>query len=53
MGGQLEQIEGSETPTRSYVISYDQDEVFLTGAEQSAQAALSDVLDQALAEALK
>lgn len=53
VGGQLEQIEGSETPTRSYVISYDQDEVFLTGAEQSAQAALSDVLDQALAEALK
>ncbi len=53
VGGQLEQIEGSETPTRSYVISYDQDEVFLTGAEQTAQAALSDVLDQALAEALK
>ena len=53
VGGQLEQIEGSETPSRSYVISYDQDEVFLTGAEQTAQAALSDVLDQALAEALK
>ena len=52
-GGQLEQIEGSETPTRSYIISYTQDEVFLAGSEQSAQAALSDVLDQALAEALK
>lgn len=52
-GGQLEQIEGSETPTRSYVISYAQEESFLTGSEQSAQAALSDILDQALAEALK
>lgn len=52
-GGQLEQIEGSETPTRSYVISYAQEESFLTGTEQSAQAALSDILDQALAEALK
>lgn len=53
VGGQLEQIEGSETPTRSYIISYTQEESFLTGSEQSAQAALSDVLDQALAEALK
>lgn len=52
-GGQLEQIEGSETPTRSYIISYVQDESFLTGSERSAEAALSDVLDQALAEALK
>ena len=52
-GGPLEQIEGSETPTRSYVISYTQDEAFLTGSEQSAQAALSDVLDQALADALQ
>lgn len=52
-GGQLEQIEGSETPTRSYVISYIQDDSYLTGSDRSAQAALSDVLDQALAEALK
>ncbi len=52
-GGQLEQIEGSETPTRSYIISYVQDESFLAGSERSAEAALSDVLDQALAEALK
>ena len=52
-GGQLEQIEGSETPTRSYIISYNQDEAFLTGSEQTARAALSDVLDQALGEALK
>lgn len=53
VGGQLEQIEGSETPTRSYIISYTQEESYLTGSEQSAQAALSDVLDQALAEALQ
>ncbi len=52
-GGQLEQIEGSETPTRSYVISYAQEESFLTGSEQSAQTALSDILHQPLAEALK
>ncbi len=52
-GGQLEQIEGSETPTRSYVISYTQDETYLTGSEQSAQSALSDIMDQALDEALE
>ncbi len=52
-GGQLEQIEGSETPTRSYVISYAQDDSFLAGSDRSAQAALSDVLDQAISEALK
>lgn len=51
-GGQLEQIEGSETPTRSYIISYAQDESFLTGSERSAQTALSAILDQALKEAL-
>lgn len=52
-GGTLEQIEGSETPTRSYIISYTQEESYLAGADRSAQAALSDVLDQALGEALK
>ncbi len=52
-GGTLEQIEGSETPTRSYIISYTQEEAYLAGADRSAQAALSDVLDQALGEALK
>ncbi len=52
-GGTLEQIEGSETPTRSFIISYTQDETYLTGADRSAQAVLSDVLDQALGEALK
>lgn len=51
-GGQLEQIEGSETPTRSFVISYAQDESFLAGTDKAAQTALSDILDQALAEAL-
>lgn len=52
-GGQLEQIEGSETPTRSFLISYAQDESFLAGSEKAAQTALSDILDQALSEALK
>lgn len=53
VGGQLEQIEGSETPTRSYIISYAQEESFLTGSERSAQSALSAVMDQAISEALK
>ncbi len=51
--GQLEQIEGSETPTRSFIISYTQDETYLSGVDRSARAALSDVLDEALEEALK
>lgn len=53
VGGQLEQIEGSETPTRSYIISYAQEESFLAGSDRSAQSALSAVLDQAISEALK
>lgn len=47
-GGELAQIEGSETPTRSYVISYQQDSEYLMGIRQSAENSISDILDRML-----
>ncbi len=47
-GGELESIEGSETPTRSYVISYEKDSEYLAGIRKSSEKALSDILDRML-----
>ena len=47
-GGELEQIEGSETPTRSYVISYGADSDYLAGIRQNSEKAVSDILDRML-----
>jgi len=47
-GGELEEIEGSETPTRSYVISYAADSDYLVGVRQNAERAVSDILDRML-----
>ncbi len=47
-GGELEQIEGSETPTRSYVISYAGESDYLEGVRSNAEKAVSDILDRML-----
>ncbi len=47
-GGELEQIEGSETPTRSYVISYEGESDYLEGVRSNAEKAVSDILDRML-----
>lgn len=47
-GGELAQIEGSETPTRSYVISYTRDSEYLAGIQQSSEKTISDILDRML-----
>jgi len=47
-GGELEEIEGSETPTRSYVISYAEDSEYLMGLRRSSEKALSDIIDRML-----
>lgn len=47
-GGELEQIEGSETPTRSYVISYGADSDYLVGIRRNSEEAVSDILDRML-----
>ncbi len=47
-GGDLAKIEGSETPTRSYVISYTKDSEYLTGIRRNSERAVSDILDRML-----
>ncbi len=48
VGGELEQIEGSETPTRSYVISYAAASDYLEGVRRSSEKVVSDILDRML-----
>lgn len=48
IGGELIQIEGSETPTRSYCISYEQDPEYLRGLEKLSRESISAVLDRLL-----
>lgn len=53
VGGILLRIEGSETPTRSYVVSYASHNEFMEDLEKQSQSALSRVMDEMLDRALK
>lgn len=48
IGGELLQIEGSETPSRSYIISYVQSPEYANETDQYTQNALSKALDNLL-----
>ena len=48
IGGELLQIEGSETPTRSYCISYNKDSEYLVEIEKLSKESMSDALDRLL-----
>lgn len=48
MGGVLRRIEGSETPTRSYSISYENDSVYLESIEKYSKESISVILDSLL-----
>lgn len=48
VGGDLAQIGGSETPARSYVISYTKDSEYLAGIRQNSEKSVSDILDRML-----
>ncbi|MDD6194109.1 MAG: 6-carboxytetrahydropterin synthase [Lachnospiraceae bacterium] len=54
VGGILMRIEGSETPTRSYVVSYTDHSDYLEDVQHQSEEALSrvmdDMMDRALAE---
>lgn len=52
-GGELIRIEGSETPTRSYVVSYERDDMYLKEVERQSKEALSRVIDEMLEHILK
>lgn len=51
-GGELLRIEGSETPTRSYVISYDRSSVYMDSVEDNSEAALDKMLEKMLDDIL-
>lgn len=48
MDGVLRKIEGSETPTRSYTISYENDATYLESLEQYSKESISGILDSIL-----
>lgn len=47
-GGELIKIEGSETPTRSFIVTYSQTADYLANVEEAAKENVSDVLDHFL-----
>ena len=53
VGGELTRIEGSETPTRSYVVSYVRDEEYIKDIRQQSQESLSRVIDDMLDRVLE
>ena len=54
VGGELMRIEGSETPTRSYAVSYTRDEEYLSDireqSDQILEKLIDDMLDRVLNE---
>lgn len=48
MEGHLLRIEGSETPTRSYVISYNQGDDFIVNMQKESKKALGTMIDDML-----
>ncbi len=48
VGGELSQFVGSETPTRSYIVSYEGDPVYMENVEQFSRQAISRVMDKML-----
>jgi len=51
-GGELAQIEGSETPSRSYIVSYEHDTDFLSMVNRTAGGSISSMLDHVLDDIL-
>ena len=45
LGGHLVKMESSETPTRSYVISFEREQEYLESIRRSSKQQMSDVID--------
>ena len=50
--GELVRIEGSETPTRSYVVTYNKDEQYMADIRQKTDKTLDRVIDEMLESVL-
>lgn len=48
LGGELVRLEASETPTRSYVISFEKDQEYLKSIEKNSREEISEILDSVL-----
>lgn len=48
LGGQLVKMESSETPTRSYVISFERDDEYLDSISRSSKEQMGKVVDELL-----
>lgn len=48
LGGELVRMESSETPTRSYVISFEKDEEFLSNVRRNSGKKIESVIDSVL-----
>ena len=48
VGGELMRIEGSETPTRSYIVSYERDQAYLENVEKITEDSVSRIMDHML-----
>lgn len=51
-GGELLRIEGSETPTRSYIISYDRKSDYMDSVEDNSEIAFDRMLEKMLDDIL-
>ncbi len=51
VGGELMEIEGAETPTRSYVVSYEMDGDFVEAVDSNTRKSVSRIMDRMLDEA--
>ncbi len=49
----LVKIEGSETPTRSYIISYEQEDAYIENVEKFSKDSVSSILDYMLDSIIK
>lgn len=48
VGGELLEIEGSETPTRSYIVSYSEDQVYLESVRGKIDHSVSRMMERML-----
>ena len=48
LGGHLVKMESSETPTRSYVISFENEEEYLDSVKRSSEKQMDEVIDEIL-----
>ena len=48
LDGELVKMESSETPTRSYVISFEQDEEFLENVKRNSEQKMDGIIDSVL-----